>query len=184
MNCFSCELERACMTGLDHKCRKKTYSFDIKMSKRHPPREKLQMLPWCVGECKPKSSTSNFEAAKEVLVTTEKLMIEKKRFERKNDMIACKLYMKHEDVLENKEIFFYGYKHVKPNKIDTYILIGCQSHELYEKDKLFTFCCNYFISKEIERKKLKITGWSSATLVNRKNFFKSHSICFQLNTIT
>ena len=34
MNCFSCEMERACNTCLDLTTQKKTYSADINMLKR------------------------------------------------------------------------------------------------------------------------------------------------------
>ena len=40
-------------------------------------------------------------------------MIENRPFERKNNMIACKMYGKNEGIPENKEILVYGFKHIK-----------------------------------------------------------------------
>ena len=85
--------------------------------------------------------------------------------------MECKSYMKNKDVPENKEIFFYGFKHIKTDKIDNYILIGCESDELYEIIKLFNFSSNKFINREIEMRNFEITAWSFVTLVKRKNFF-------------
>ena len=51
-------------------------------------------------------------------------MIEKRRFDRKNNKIACKWYMKHENVPADKEVIVYGFKNIKTDKIDNYILIG------------------------------------------------------------
>ena len=82
------------------------------------------MLPWYVGEFKPKTSNDNFEAANEVLITAETLMIEKRRFERINNLITYKLYMKNEDFPESREIFLYGFKRIETDKVDNYILIG------------------------------------------------------------
>ena len=55
--------------------------------------------------------------------------------------------------------------------MDNCILIGCQSDEIYENDKLFNFWYNKFIIKEIEKGEFNITGWSFMTLVKRNNFF-------------
>ena len=82
------------------------------------------MLPWHVGEYKPKTSNINFEAQKKVLLTAEEPVIENKRSERINNLIACKWYIENADLLENNQIFFYGFKHIKTEKIDNYILIG------------------------------------------------------------
>ena len=38
------------------------------------------------------------------------------------------------------------------------MLIGCESNELYENEKLFKFWSNNFVNKEIEKRKFKITG--------------------------
>ena len=42
-------------------------------------------------------------------------------------MIACKSYIKNEDTLENEEIFIHGFKHIKTDKLDNFILIGSES---------------------------------------------------------
>ena len=66
-------------------------------------------------------------------------------------MIASKSNMKQEDVPENKEKFVYGFKQIIADKIDNYILIGCESEEIYEIDKLFNFWSVRFINEEIEK---------------------------------
>ena len=63
---------------------KNTCSTDIIMLKRQPRNEKLQMHPRYVGEHKPKTSITNLEAAKEVLITAGKPIVENRRFERRN----------------------------------------------------------------------------------------------------
>ena len=63
--------------------------------------------------------------------------------------------MKNEDVPENKEIFVYGFRHIKTGKIDKYIIIGFELDELYENDKLFNFWSIKFIKKEMEMRNLK-----------------------------
>ena len=83
--------------------------------------------------------------------------------------------MKNEDIFENKGFFIYGFEHVKTDKIDIYILIECESDELYENDKLFNFWSNKFINKELEIRNFKLTVWSFMTLVKRNNFFKFQS---------
>ena len=82
------------------------------------------MLPWHLGEYKPKTSNINFEAQKKVLLAAEEPMIENKRSERINSLIACKWCLDYADLLENNGISFYGFKHNKTEKIDNYILIG------------------------------------------------------------
>ena len=74
--------------------------------------------------------------------------------------MECKSYMRNEDIPENKEIFIHGFKHIKTDKTDKYVLIGCESVDLYENDKLFNFWSNKIINKEIEMRSFKITGWS------------------------
>ena len=91
-------------------------------------------------------------------------------------MLDFKSYIKYEDIPENKEIFIYGFKHVKTDKVDNYILIGCDSDELPENNKLFNFWSNKFINNELEKRDFKITRWSFRTLVKRNNFFKIQSI--------
>ena len=50
MNCFNCEMERACKSCLDLISQKNTYSTDIHILKRSPPNEYHQMLPQYEGE--------------------------------------------------------------------------------------------------------------------------------------
>ena len=127
------------------------------MLKRKPPNQYDQMLPHYEGVYEPKQNNIDFESAKEVFMKEDDKMIVKKRFERiHNMMMDCKSYLKNEDISENKEIFIYGFKHVKTDKIGNYILIGCESDELFENDKLFNFWSNKFLNKEIEKKKFQI----------------------------
>ena len=64
------------------------------------------------------------------------------------------------------------------------MLIGSESDELYENDKLFNFWSNKFINKEIENRNFKLTGWPFMTFllipffydVKRNNFFEIQSI--------
>ena len=172
MNCFNCEMEKACKKCLDLISQKKTYSTDINMLKRKPPNQYHQMLPYYGGKYELKQNNVDFESAKIILIEADKKMIEKRRFERINNMMDCKSYIKYEDFPENKEIFIYGFKHVKTDKIDNYILIGCDSDELFENDKLFNFWSNKFMNNEIENRKFQVTGWPFMTLVKRNNFFK------------
>ena len=59
------------------------------------------------------------------------------RFERIYNMIEYISYLKSEDFPETKEMSVYGFKHIKTDKVNKYILLGCESDELYEIDKLF-----------------------------------------------
>ena len=104
-------------------------------------------------------------------------MVEQRRIERINVMITYKSYIKYEDIPENKEVFVYGYKHIKTDKIDNYILIGCETYELNENNELFNFWSNKFKNGEVQKRKFKITGWTFMTLVKRNNFFKIQGIC-------
>ena len=77
-------------------------------------------------------------------------------------------------------MFIYGFKHGKTDKVDNYILIGCESDELFEIDKLFNLWSNKFINEAVQNRKFKITGWLFMTLVKRNNFFKVQGICMEL----
>ena len=177
MNCFNCEMEKACKSCLDLISQKKTYSTNINLLKRKPPNEQHQMLPHYVGRYEPTQNNIDFESAKEILMKEDNKMVIKRRFERiRNMMLDCKSYTKNEDIPENKEIFVYSFKHVKTEKIDNYILIGSESDELFEKDKLFNFWSNKLINNEIENRDFKLTGWPFMTLVKRNNFFKIQGI--------
>ena len=177
MNCFNCEMERACKLCLDLISQRKTDSTDINMLKRKPPNEYHQMLPYYEGVYESKQNNINFESARDILIKEDYKRVEKRLFGRINDMITCKSYIRYEDIPENNEIFVYGYKHIKSDKIDNYILIGCESDEIYENNKLFNFWSNKFIIEEIQKRKFKITGWPFMTLVKRNSFFEVQGIC-------
>ena len=66
-------------------------------------------------------------------------MVEKIRFEKIYNAIDSTVCTKYEDVIENKEIFIYGLKLIKTDKVDSYISVGCESDELYENHKFFNF---------------------------------------------
>ena len=177
MNCFNCEMEKSCKRCLDLISQKKTYSTDIKMLKRKPANEQYQMLPHYKGIYEPKQNNIGFESAKDILMKEDYKMSVKRRFERiYKMMLDFKSYSKNEDISENKEIFVYSFKHVKTDKVNNYILIGSESDELYENDKLFNFWSNKFIIKEIENRNSKLTGWRFIPLVKKNNFFKIQSI--------
>ena len=177
MNCFNCEMERACKTCLDLISQKKTYSTDINMLKRKPPNENHQMLPYYEGEFEPKQNIIDFESARDVLMKEDYKMVIRRHMERIfNMMMDFKSYTKYENIPENKEIFVYGFKHVKTEKVDNYILIACEADELFENDKLFNFWSNKIINNEIEKRDFRMTGWPFMTLVKRNNFFKIQGI--------
>ena len=177
MNCFNCEMERACKSCLDLVSQKKSYSTNINLLKRKPANEKNQMLPLYEGRYDPTRNNIDFESAKELLMIEDNKMFINRRFERiRNMMLDCKSYTNNEDIPENKEIFVYRFKHVKTDKVDNYILIGCESDELFENDKLFNFWSNKLINKEIENRNFRLTGWPFMTLVKRNNFFKIQGI--------
>ena len=175
-NCFNCEMEKACKKCLDLISQKKTYSTDINMLKRKPPNEQHQMLPCYKGVYEPRHINIDFESAKNILMKEDYKMIEKRRFERISNSIESMTSTKYENISKNKEIFIYGLKHVKTDKIDNYILIGSESDELFENNKLFNFWSNNFINNEIENKNFQITGWPFMTLVKRNKYFKIQSI--------
>ena len=118
------------------------------MLKTKPANEYHQMLPFYQSKYDPKQNTIDFKSAKEILMKEDYKMFVKRRFERIKIMMECKSYIKHEDITENKEIIVYGFKHNKTGKIDKYILIRCESDDLFENDKLFNFWSNNFINKK------------------------------------
>ena len=165
-------MERACKTCLELISQKKSYSTDNNMLKRNPPNKYHRMLPHYEGIHKPKHNNINFESAREILMKEDYKMIKKRRFERIKNMMECKSYIKNEDNSENKDIFIYGFQHVKTDKIDKYILYGSESDELHENDILFNFWSNKFINKEIEMRNFKKPGWPFLTLVETNNYLK------------
>ena len=170
-------MERACNSCLDLISQKKTYSTQITMLKTIPPNENHQMLPHYEGNYESRQNNIEFESAKEILMEACKKMVRKRRFERIYNAIEAMTYTKYEDIPENREIFIYGFKHVKTNKVNNYILIGCESDELYENDKLFNFWSNKSLNEEKQKRKFKITAWPFMTSVRRNNFFKVQGIC-------
>ena len=82
------------------------------------------------------------ESARKILMKEDYETVVKRRFQRRYNMMECKSYMKNEEIPENKEMFIYGLKHNKTDKIDNCILIGCESDELCANDKLFIFWSN------------------------------------------
>ena len=98
-------------------------------------------------------------------------MVVKRRFEKIYNMMKCKSYIKSEDFSENKERFTYGFKHIKTDKIDNYILIACELDEICENIKLFNFWSDKFIKEAIEKRKFQKKGWLFMTLVERNCFF-------------
>ena len=180
MNCFYCEMKGTCKACLDPIPQKETYSYDNNLLKRKPAIETYQTLPYYECEYKPKQNIIDFESDREILMKNVYKMVMKKRFERIYYMMKCGLYMKNDYLPENKKIFIYGFKHIKTDKIDIYVLFGCESDENCEIYKLLKFWSSKCIIKEIEMRNFKTTGWPFMILVKRNNFFKiQSSVCGQ-----
>ena len=116
MNCFSCEMQRAHKTRLDLICPKKTYSTEIKLLKRKSANENYQKLLHYEGKFEPGQNIIDFECAREILMIKDDKMVVKIRFERINDMMECKSFVKNEVIPENKEMFVYGFSKLKQLK--------------------------------------------------------------------
>ena len=56
-------------------------------------------------------------------------MLEKRRIERINEAKESTSDTKYEDIPQKQEIFVYGFKHIKTDEIDNYILIACGSEK-------------------------------------------------------
>ena len=117
------------------------------------------MIPYYESKNKPKQSIVDLEAAREILMKEDYKMDDKRRLERLYNMMQCKSYIRNDKIPENKEIFVYAFKNIKTEKIGTYTLIGCESDELYENDKLTNFWSNKFVNKVIETRNFRITRW-------------------------
>ena len=142
------------------------------MLKRKFSNESHQMLPHYEGEYKPKQCNIDFESARENLMKEDYKMVAKRRFDGIYSNMECKLYIKNVHNPENKEIFIYGFKHVKTDKIEYYTLIGCESDELRRNNKLFNFWSIKFLSKGIEKRDFKVTGWPFMTSVKKATTLK------------
>ena len=70
--------------------------------------------------------------------------------------MECKPYMKNDDIPDNKEMFVYGFKHIKTDKIDNCVLIGCESDILHRNDQLFNFWSDKSINKQLKVRNFKI----------------------------
>ena len=86
------------------------------MLKRKPTNEYYQGFAFYEGEYEPRENNIDFESVTEILMIEDDKMVVKRRFERMNNMLECKSYIKNEDFSENKEIFFHGFKHIKTDK--------------------------------------------------------------------
>ena len=127
-------MERTCEACLDRISQKKTYSTSISMLKRNSAKEFYQMLPYCKGEYEPEQNVLDFQSAGEILMEEADEMVVKGRFEMIYSAKESMVDMKYGDIPKNKEIFLYGFKHNKKDKVDKSVLIGCESVELFEKD--------------------------------------------------
>ena len=94
-------MERRCKTCLDRISQKKTYSTVFNMLKRKPANEYYQLLPYYIGEYKPKQNNIDYECARKILMKEDDKMFVKRRFERISNMMECKSYIKNEDISEN-----------------------------------------------------------------------------------
>ena len=130
------------------------------------------MLPWYVGVFTRRRNVIGFETVKENLLQEDGRMVVERRFKRRYDMMKCKSYLINEGIAENKEIVVFGFKDIG-TKMVNYILKGCESEDLCEKDKLLIFWSKIFRKKEIEKRKFKLTGWLFMTLVKKSTSSKS-----------
>ena len=103
-------------------------------------------------------------------------MVAKTRCEGIYIAIESMAYTKYEDIPEYKEIFVHGFEHIKIDKVDKYIIIGCSSVELCENDKLFNFWSIKFLNEEIEKENIEIKVWSFMTLVKKTLFKKIRAL--------
>ena len=78
MNCFNCEMERACKTGLDLISQKRTLSTDINMLKRKPANEDHQMLPHYEGKYEPWQNNIDFLSGRKILMKEDDKTVVKK----------------------------------------------------------------------------------------------------------
>ena len=93
MNCFNCEMERACKICLDLMSEKKIFSTDINLLKSKHPNEYHQfhqMFPHFAGVYERKQNNIDFKSAREVLMEEDYKMVVKRRFERVYNMTDCK----------------------------------------------------------------------------------------------
>ena len=135
------------------------------------------MLPFYEGKYEPRQKKIDFASAREILMEDDEKMVVKRRFERINNMMECNFYIKNEVISENKEIFIYGFKHNKTDKVDNFILFGCELGVLFGNDKLFNFWSKKLINKEIEKRDFKIVRLAFMTLVKRNSVFENQGIC-------
>ena len=154
LNCFSCKMVRPCKSCLDLISEKITYSTNINMLKRKPPNKYHLKLHHYEGKYEPRQNNVDFESAREIVINEGYKMFVKTRIEWIYNLMERKSYIKNEDIPQNKE-FIYAFKHVKTDEVDNKILIGCESDELYENNKLFNFWSNKVLNKEIELKNSK-----------------------------
>ena len=68
------------------------------------------MLPWYVGEYCPRQNIIDFESARELLMETDKRMVENRRFETINTMLESRSCAKNEENPESVEMFFLRFK--------------------------------------------------------------------------
>ena len=90
MNCFNCEVVRACISSLDLVNEKKTYSTDVNMIKKKAVNKNHQMLPYYISEYELKLKNIGFEFVRELLMKEEDKMVVKRRFERLENLMEVK----------------------------------------------------------------------------------------------
>ena len=113
------------------------------------------MLPFYEGKYEPRQKNIDFESAREILMEDDGKLVVERRFERINNMMECKSYIKNEVISENKEIFIYGFKHNKTDKVDNFILFGCELGVLFGNDKLFNFWSKKLIKKRDRKERFQ-----------------------------
>ena len=100
MNCFNCEMERACKTCLGLISDKKVYSaenIDLKKNRQMLPRYEVEHIP--------RQNSIDYKSAKEISMEVDRRIIETRRFEMINTMLKSKSCMRNEEIPENIVMF-------------------------------------------------------------------------------
>ena len=78
-------------------------------------------------------------------------MVVRTRFERIYNTIESIVYTEDQVFSESREVFIYGFKYKKTDKVNRYNLVGCESDELNDDNQLFNFWSKINLKKEIEK---------------------------------
>ena len=102
-------------------------------------------------------------------------MVVKRRFDRIYNAMENMAYTSYEYFPENKEIFVYGFKHIKTDKVDTYLGIGLGSDDIYENEKLFNFWSNKIFKLRYRNEKVQNNRFAFHNAGKKITFLKSRA---------